>query len=367
MKILIINDKNKNPGGAEIYIQMLTQLLKNEGQEVYLYEKAIEPNNKLMKFCLGWLGINHYLAIQKITKQFKPDLTFVQSIKYTGPLFLTIMRVKNIPVIMTFANLYEYTLMPISAGIKSLENFKKIIHRFFIKKYVDNFLALSHTLKQWIIGNLKINSNNIFLLHNPIFWPVSHFNKPIKKTSKKNTNLLFVGRLVKNKGVDLVLQAVNILQNQYHLPVNFTIVGEGPEKASLKKYVKNNNLKNVFFLGYIDHTKVETVYDKADMLIHPSRCIENSPLVTREAMSKGLPIISSYIPGSGQVELLKNGGSVQFDSENASMLAQQIKKLIQDPDYTYQLAQKAYKQSLQYSQEKWVKSLLSIFKQITAQ
>ena len=113
-------------------------------------------------------------------------------------------------------------------------------------------------------------------------------DKPKPLTNKSITNIIFVGRLVDWKAVDIIIEAVSLTKSA----VILTIVGDGPERLALEQYAISHAIKNVIFLGSIPHTDVNTHYDAADVFVLPS-LRECGGAVVLEAMSRGLPVIAT--------------------------------------------------------------------------
>lgn len=114
-----------------------------------------------------------------------------------------------------------------------------------------------------------------------------------KKTSrdsdKKNIELLFVGRLVDWKGLDLLLDA---LKKCVALDITLTVIGDGPEEDRLRSYANQLGLPNVKFVGHIPFPLLTEYYDSADIFVLPS-LRECGGAVVLEAMARGLPIIAT--------------------------------------------------------------------------
>lgn len=95
------------------------------------------------------------------------------------------------------------------------------------------------------------------------------------------------------------------------------IIGEGEEEATLKEYVKTNNLLNVYFVGYKDKKTVMEYLKASDIFVHPTST-DVWGLVINEAMACGQPIITTdmCIAGSALIEDGVNGYIVKVgDSE----------------------------------------------------
>jgi glycosyltransferase involved in cell wall biosynthesis len=98
---------------------------------------------------------------------------------------------------------------------------------------------------------------------------------------------LFVGRLSAEKGVETLLAAWEQLERQTPL----RIVGEGPLSDQVAEAARK--LPNVDWLGRQPSEKVLALMKDAQILLFPSVCNENSPLVIAEAYAAGLPVIAS--------------------------------------------------------------------------
>jgi glycosyltransferase involved in cell wall biosynthesis len=113
-----------------------------------------------------------------------------------------------------------------------------------------------------------------------------------KRLPKMDDNFcLFVGRLSRLKGVqDLILALLDT-------DTKCVIVGGGPDELTLREYAHSLSLDHkVWFTGALPHRLVSELYERAYVAVHPSYA-EGFPLVVLEAMSHGLPVIASDIPG----------------------------------------------------------------------
>ena len=145
--------------------------------------------------------------------------------------------------------------------------------------------------------------------------------KKIRKKYPKHL-FLYVGQLVKRKGVIQVLKALNFLQDP---EIGLLIVGSGPQEKELKKYCKGNNLNNVFFKGFLQQKKLPKYYALADIFILPS-FEEVWGLVVNEALASGLYILSSKYAGASY-DLIKKGWSGEiFNPNNIDEIIRLIKQ-----------------------------------------
>ena len=135
--------------------------------------------------------------------------------------------------------------------------------------------------------------------------------------------ILYVGRLAKIKRLDFLLRVFKKLKD-YNQNAKLLIIGDGDEAAFLKSYAKRLDLSDVIFLGAVSHKKIPEIMNCADVLILCSLS-EGSPIVVREALASGVPVISTDV---GDISsLIKNGyvgGIVDFDEESFCMAITQI-------------------------------------------
>jgi len=115
---------------------------------------------------------------------------------------------------------------------------------------------------------------------------------PIKNRNKKNiTNILYVGRLSYNKGVQYLIDAVAKIRKM-NIEVKCNIVGGGWYEEELKKIVEKHKLnKHINFIGSVQGVEVSKYYSEADMVVVPSIWYEAAGLVVPEARNSGKPVI----------------------------------------------------------------------------
>lgn len=133
----------------------------------------------------------------------------------------------------------------------------------------------------------------------------------------------FVGRLVEEKGVDVLLETIGRLAGK---PIRFVIVGEGPRRRQVETFLATPAGAHSRMTGHVGD--IRGVLSAADLFVMPSRC-EGFGLAAAEAMAAGLPVVASRIPSLQ--EIIRDGVSgVLVETDNASQFAQAIDALAQD-------------------------------------
>lgn len=175
--------------------------------------------------------------------------------------------------------------------------------------------------------------------------------------NKYNYERIFVsvGSFIKRKGYDLFLEAIK--KEKFHNTA-FLIIGGGEEKENLENYIKTNNIENVFLIDFCSKEKIMNYYKMSDIFFFPSR-EDIWGLVINEAMSCGLPVISSDNVIASK-ELLEEEYLYNCDDINA------LKELIQNMnnksnEKLYEVGMKNIEKIKKYTIENSVKVHNEIF------
>ena len=115
--------------------------------------------------------------------------------------------------------------------------------------------------------------------------------KKLRKNTKFDCDKLFVsvGQFIKRKGFDILLEAFN---DEKMKNSKLLIIGGGPLKEDYLKYIKVNNIKNVYIMDFVKKSELLNIYKYSDIFILPTR-EDIWGLVINEAISLGLPVIST--------------------------------------------------------------------------
>jgi len=124
-----------------------------------------------------------------------------------------------------------------------------------------------------------------------------------KIPNKNNIVILYLGRLIKKKGVDIVVKAfAKLIREAKNTHAILIVAGDGPEKETLLKLTKKFNMENkIMFIGPIPEDEKECLYKLADVFVYTpiiTEIPEEWPIAPLEAMSVGIPTIISTAVGS---------------------------------------------------------------------
>jgi glycosyltransferase involved in cell wall biosynthesis len=210
-----------------------------------------------------------------------------------------ISKLKKSPLIITWHEVwddywYEYL------GWKGFGG--KITERL-VARLTQNVIAVSESTKNKLKslgyrGNITIVPNGVDLQHIASI-----------VTSEETSDFIFVGRLIKEKHVDTLVRAFDILASeQPHL--RLLIIGEGPELDAIKKIIQELSLEDrIIIRGFqIDHDDVIARMKSAKVFVIPSTR-EGFGITALEALACGIPVVTVNHPANAIRELIseKNG------------------------------------------------------------
>jgi glycosyltransferase involved in cell wall biosynthesis len=153
---------------------------------------------------------------------------------------------------------------------------------------------------------------------------------PYSATDRKGApGVLFVGRLMKAKGVFDIVDALPIMLQQ--AACHLFIVGEGKDGRELRERIRARRLDDhVTLTGYLSGAQLTRVYTDAAVFVLPTSWDEGFPTVLSEAMDAGLAIVTTRIRGAA--DHLSEGRNALFvNPHDVDGLAAAIVKLLRDP------------------------------------
>lgn len=205
------------------------------------------------------------------------------------------------------------------------KHFRFFIYKYYFYKYDKSINFI------FAMGDIGVNWYNSIGFSQEKLINFQYFTElpeaVIYERNNDKFQLLFIGQLIKRKGVDNLLTAISSLKNKkFHL----TIIGDGILKKDLLRIVKLNNLENnITFKGNLDNKEAMLFINNiADCLILPSR-FDGWGAVVNEALSRGVQAIVSDKCGACKMIINNNFGKVYSES-SISDLVSSIDELIEN-------------------------------------
>lgn len=348
-------------GGAERVVSMWAKGFVNQGnkvslilrnskvriqyelpEEVKVYFLNANEKGKVTAF------FNRIAKLRKLLDDISPDYVITALSPWGLWAYLASIGRKRV-VINTEHNTFE---RPHSAPMtRSLYFYKFIVNKLF-----PFITVLTQADKDFIGKRLK----KVIVLPNPLAFEI-----PSSVPQKKNI-ILAVGRVDAwhVKGFDILINAWNMIS--YHYPDwEMQIIGPGDEKSySYLKSLTDPSIidKSIKFLG--PSTDMLFHYQEASILVSSSR-YEGLGMVIFEAMSQGCACIATDYKGRQKEIIRDESEGIICETDNASILAECIEKMIRDKKYRESVQYKSLERAKYYSLDKIMKiwkSLLPITK-----
>lgn len=205
---------------------------------------------------------------------------------------LEMARIKKIPVVFTYHTLWnKYTHYFLKGAVrpKVVEKVSRIMCNRFTAIIAPTDSIKNELISYGVKKPIRVIPSGVdfkkFKVKN------KGFLRKKLKLKKENKILLFIGRLGKEKSIDLLIEAFALIAKEDRNTV-FVIVGEGTEKKNLENLASLLGIGNkVYFTGNVDFEDMPFVYKDADLLLFSSKT-ETQGLVILEAMASGLPVIA---------------------------------------------------------------------------
>lgn len=254
-------------------------------------------------------------SLYKILKLEKPDIV----INFSFSLMMTV----GFFLVPFFKNIYFINRQTNILSMHKFSFLKKLLLKIAYKNF-NKIIAQSKDMTEDLLKNIDISEEKIVEINNPAdmdkIEKLSNENIEIE-FDKNNKNILCVGRLVPQKGFDLIIQSMTLINDEN---IKLYILGDGEEKENLLNLIKKLNLEEkVFLLGRKSNPYV--YMKNADLFILSSR-YEGFPNVLIEAGACGLYSVCNNCPGGVNEIILEdiNGNIVDFD--NRDLVVKTIEK-----------------------------------------
>jgi len=291
-------------------------------------------------------------AIDKIVKEFKPDIIHGQHIW-----LLSWLAIKTgVPYVVTA---HGTDLM----GYKKWERFRKYADETAIG--AKKIITISNDNDELVRELFPTCGDKAVFMQNGYdterFYPEPVPREQIEQMfdiKLKEKLVLFVGKLANFKGVDILIEALRLYESQYPNEVTTIIAGDGELAATLKKQAKDGDLHDLHFMGHLNSTQLRELYSTADVSLVPSRR-EPFGLVAIEALACGCPVIATN--QGGLTDIINDEVGALVNVEDAEDLARAIREELCNKDRT-QRGKNAAKYALEnYAQDSLMDTLIGIY------
>lgn len=385
MKILIATDTYyPHVNGVRYFVERLAYGLKKRGHSMLVIAPSMKIydthyiHNGMQVFGISSLPVFIYKDFrispqifmkQKIEKEilkFNPDVVHFHNHFFISKATYSVAKKNNIPTVGTNHFLPD-----------------NLLYYFHLPSY------LQESLKKWSIKNCRdffeqadacttqTNAAAEFLKSSGFSKPIYIISSGIdlKRFNPKNDGnylrkkyfiptkpiLLYVGRLDKEKNIDVILRALKRVLKT--IDIHFVIGGKGAEKATLEKLAGKLGISdNVTFTGFISDKDLPNIYRIADCFVIAGTA-ELQSIVTMEALASGLPAIA--VNAVALPELVHHGkNGYLFQLNDINNLAKYIISIISNKSLQKNMSKKSLEIIKKHNSENTIKQFELLYKSL---
>ena len=336
-----------NIGGVEKYTQNLSLELASRGHKITIvtsnvfnlteYE-ILEKNIEIYRLpCINLLNgrfpvlkfwNKKHRELNKLISSNQYDLTIVNTRFYLHSLYGSILGKKHSKKVIAI----EHGSAHLTVNSKFWDFLGHIFEHtitFFLKRNIKDFYGVSSKCNDWLC-HFNINAKGtLYNAINPdeIDFIKQDFYSNIINLEENSKVVSFVGRLVYEKGIIQLIDAIKIINTKYNRKdIHLLVAGDGP----LYNKCNQMNVKNVHLLGKLDFTEVVKILSLSSIFCFPTFYPEGFPTsILEAAYCKNYIIIP---PTAGTKELLLNDsyGTILSESPTPDEIADAIIQIIDD-------------------------------------
>jgi len=337
MKILLISPTEKGIGGVAQHVQGLSKFLTNQNHKVNI----ISSENT---FTIPIKGLKN------------PSFMLSSFLKTKSMKGYDIVHAHNIPSALAMKNVSGKKVLSLH-GIytEQIAQLHGKIYSKMSRSYENNALKWADaitTISKEAYNHYSKRGFNVVQIPNAVD-PTLFPKKAIRKFENQ---IVYAGRLSKEKGIDVLLQTAKILPPKY----NLIILGDGPEKNNVRDVA---NLKtNVHYLGYQSKQNTISLIRGSDLLVQPS-LMEGISSTLLEAMACGTCIVASNVGGNSEIiENDKTGMLIK--PNNHEELLDKISDLLKNSEKRSEMATEGLKVIEKYNWKRIGRLYLDVYESL---
>lgn len=300
-------------------------------------------------------------AIKKILAEENVDVIHINNYKGLSLSCFKAGKDLNIPVIYES---HDFSLICPRAnlirGNNTLCEKRNVICNQYVnqqRKLLNDNVDLLISPSQFMIDKFK--ENDFFNSTECVKIPLGvDYESEKSLKSYDSIDITYIGTLGKHKGVDTLIEAFKEIEGEC---LKLHIIGKGYDEEEFKNLSKNDD--RIIFHGFVDNKDIRKYYEMSNILVIPSICYDNSPLVIYESFSTGTPVIGSNI--GGIPELIEDGyNGFLFDAGNVNSLKEKLVKVINNKELLKNLEVNSYESLPKNSMDVMVKKIIEQYNKV---
>lgn len=331
-------------GGAERVISQLANTFSDNGYTTILLTSFIDENEYILNNNVIRLSLE---SEKKVQSRLKKNISRIKLIR-------EICKENNVNVLVSFMAEPNYRALVATLGLStktviSVRNDPQKEYAGFLGKFLGTFLLpiadgcvfQTKEAQQWFPVRLQKKSKIIFNQVDEKFF------RAYWRNGKK---IVTLGRLTKQKNQIMLIKAFNELAFEFK-DIYLEIYGEGELKKELQAEINQLPCRDRIVLKGITSDPVSVLEDCAMFVL--SSDFEGMPNALLEALAVGVPCISTDCPCGGPRSIIRNEkNGILINVNDMSSLVDSMRKVLNNNEYSYQLANNAKKSARIYSPNK---------------
>lgn len=390
MKIMMVHNTYREAGGEDVVFESEKRLLERTGHIVIPYVRSnmeLQNTSFLDRIAIAprmvWSSKTRQ-EFAAILESERPDIVHVHNtFLVISPSIYSACSERRIPVVQTLHNFrllcpagnffrdggictecVDHSLLRsvrhgcyrnsrgATAGIALMLAFHRVLNTW--KTSVTRFIALTEFAKNKFIA-AGFPSDKLVVKPNFV-------DPDPRERVCAGEYAVFMGRLVENKGVRVLLDAWKKLPAKYTLQ----IIGEGPERAALEAEARELQLTGITFRGQLPRAKAMEIVKGARFTIFPSSWYEIFGMCIVESFACGTPVLCSRLGGMTEI-VEDNLTGLHFNPGDAKDLASKVRWAWNHPSELAEMGRAARgKYETEYTAEKNHSLLMGIYEQALA-
>jgi glycosyltransferase involved in cell wall biosynthesis len=289
--------KHPEAGGAEVHLHEILKGLVWRGHDVTLLSSSFPEAAPVEKIdgiktirAGGWWNANFLMPYKYMTALrgggYDLIIEDINKLPFFTPLYARCPVVAIVPHLFG-TTVFQETSVPFALYVWSYEAFIPLVYRS------APFIAISESTRDDLIGR-GLPASNVHLVHCGMDHGTYSFDSGVKKD--KTPTVVFLGRLRKYKGVQILLRAMSAVREK--VPgTKLVVVGDGPYRGELERIAAELGLGDaVRFAGYVSQEEKVRLLRTSHVAASPSPK-EGWGLTVVEANACGTPVVASRSPG----------------------------------------------------------------------
>ena len=292
----------------------MTKVANILGDRLVVLDGEVSIGTDIPEFANSSICLPYQPGLIKAVRKTNPDVLVSDGFFQWTYAPLWIRATKKVPHVMCYERTFHTE--------RSVQWYR-LAYRKFVSRWIDAICcngslcgdyvrSLGYPAEQLTFGHMVADTAG---LYDSVLKVSVNEVKALRQTLRaKGHVFLYVGRLIKRKGVAELLRAWTEFTLDFTGQVTLVLVGDGPERQDLESYAATNGLDNVIFTGTVDYDSIAQYYKLADVFVI-STLEDNWSLVVPEAMACGLPVMCSQYNGCHPELITPENGWV-FDPLN---------------------------------------------------